>query len=114
VWKYSLIFYENEKRKYRMTRAFTTSQFIIKAIRVHGDKYDYSKTYYVNNRTEVTIICAVHGRFYQLPRVHFSGHGCSRCGANTSREDLRKTKSKFIQEAFQVHGVHMITQKWNI
>ena len=87
-----------------MTRAFTTSQFIKKAIRVHGNKYDYSKTYYVNNRTEITIICAAHGRFYQLPRVHFSGHGCPRCGANTSRKDLRKTKSKFIQDAFQVHG----------
>ena len=87
-----------------MGRALTTKQFIARAIKVHGCKFDYSKVYYVNARTEVHIICNEHGSFYQLPGVHLMGHGCPRCGIDISRKDLRKTKSKFIQDAFQVHG----------
>ena len=34
----------------------TTKEFINKAKAVHGDKYDYSKVEYVNNKTEVCII----------------------------------------------------------
>ena len=34
----------------------TTEDFIHKAQAVHGDKYDYSKVEYVNNRTKVTIV----------------------------------------------------------
>ena len=87
-----------------MVKALTTKQFIAKAIRIHGNKYDYSETKYLNNNTKVIIKCDEHGGFYQLPRVHFIGGGCQRCGINTSRKDLRKTKSKFIQDAFQIHG----------
>lgn len=31
---------------------------------IHGDKYDYSKVVYVNNRTKVCIICRVHDALY--------------------------------------------------
>ena len=34
-------------------RKLTTKEFIERAIKVHGDKYDYSKVEYVNNRTKV-------------------------------------------------------------
>ena len=63
-----------------MTRAFTTSQFIIRAIRVHGNKYDYSKVYYENKRTKVIIICNIHGEFLQRPGDHIHNkQGCPRC-----------------------------------
>ena len=39
----------------------TTEEFILKAQAVHGDKYDYSKVEYVNNKTKVCIICPEHG-----------------------------------------------------
>lgn len=38
-------------------------EFIEKAKKVHGNKYDYSKVDYVNNRTKVCIICPEHGKF---------------------------------------------------
>jgi len=47
-----------------MVKALTTNQFIAKAIKLHKDKYDYSKVYYENNKTEVCIICPSHGKFY--------------------------------------------------
>ena len=37
--------------------------FIRKARLVHGEKYDYSKVVYVNNRTKVAIVCPIHGEF---------------------------------------------------
>ena len=39
----------------------TTEQFIEKARKIHGDKYDYSKVNYVNNRVKIIIICPKHG-----------------------------------------------------
>ena len=37
-------------------RNLTTEEFIERARKVHGDKYDYSKAEYVNSSTKVCII----------------------------------------------------------
>ena len=50
-----------------MAKKLTTEEFIEKARRAHGDKYDYSKVDYVNNSTPVTIICKKHGEFKVRP-----------------------------------------------
>jgi hypothetical protein len=39
--------------------------FIEKAIRIHGDKYDYTKAVYVNSNSKIIIICKKHGEFEQ-------------------------------------------------
>ena len=57
-----------------------TQEFIKRAREIHGDKYDYSKVEYINNKTKVCIICPVHGEFWQIPYTHIKGFGCSRCG----------------------------------
>lgn len=54
----------------------TLEEFIERAKKVHGDKYDYSKVNYVNNGTKVCIICPIHGEFWQAPTNHLSGAGC--------------------------------------
>ena len=35
-------------------------EFIEKASRIHGDRYDYRLVDYVNNKTKVKIICPEH------------------------------------------------------
>lgn len=45
----------------------TTEEFIQRARKVHGNKYDYSKSKYVNSKTKTTIICPIHGEFQQTP-----------------------------------------------
>ena len=60
-------------------KKLTTEEFIAKARLVHGDKYDYSLTNYVGNRTKVIIICPIHGAFEQSPKLHIRGHGCNLC-----------------------------------
>lgn len=64
----------------------TKEKFIEDAINVHGEKYDYSKVEYVNNRTPTCIVCHMkdengneHGEFYQTPDNHLKGKGCSKC-----------------------------------
>ena len=57
----------------------TTQEFIKQAIEVHGDKFDYSPTNYVNAKTNVDIICKHHGIFSVLPNNHLRGDGCPVC-----------------------------------
>lgn len=63
-----------------MPKRLTKENFINRAIKIHGNKYDYSKVEYINNRTKVCIICAEHGEFWISPDNILSGKGCKRCG----------------------------------
>ena len=56
-------------------------EFIKRAREIHGDKYDYSKVVYKNNRTPVTIVCNTCGsECAVLPSNHLRGKGCKKCG----------------------------------
>ena len=58
----------------------TTDIFIKKAIKIHGNKYDYTKVNYGNNCKEpIVIICKKHGEYIQKPQDHLSGCGCQKC-----------------------------------
>ena len=57
-----------------------TELFIEKATIIHGNKYDYSKVNYINNKAKVIIICKLHGEFQQIPNNILSGQGCIECG----------------------------------
>ncbi|EFC1962011.1 DUF723 domain-containing protein [Escherichia coli] len=81
-------------------RRLTTEEFIEKAQTIHGDKYDYFKVEYKNNKTPVCIICPEHGEFWQTPVAHaFKKHGCPRCGGSA-----KKNTEEFIKEAMAAHG----------
>jgi len=82
----------------------TTEEFIKRAKEVHGDKYDYSKTVYVDWDTPVTIICPEHGEFTQKVGNHLHGKGCKKCGIKKySSKNLLSTED-FIKKARQIHG----------
>lgn len=60
----------------------TLDNFIKKGSVIHGNKYDYSKSVYINNRTKLCIICPKHGEFWQKPNAHIdSKQGCPKCWA---------------------------------
>ena len=61
------------------SKRLSKEEFIKKSRKVHGDKYDYSKTEYVNNHTKVCIICPEHDEFWQEASSHFRGAGCPKC-----------------------------------
>ncbi len=88
-----------------MAQSLTTKEFITKARKVHGDKYDYSKVIYVNSTTKVTIICPIHGEFQQNPPDHTNNRsGCYYCGIESLKRKQRSTKEEFVKKAKKVHG----------
>ena len=77
----------------------TQEEFIRRARKKHGNKYDYSKVVYVNNRTKVCIICPIHGEFWQKPANHLIGQGCPKCaGVHKSSTE------EFIEKARKIHS----------
>jgi len=76
-----------------------TNTFITKAIKIHGEKYNYSKVNYINAKTKVTIICKQHGEFSQSPSNHLNNHNCQKCAKNFKLNTL-----SFIENAKQIHG----------
>lgn len=71
-----------------MSLSKTTAEFIRDAILVHGDRYDYSKVKYLNNKTPVIISCPIHGDFKQKPNSHLNGSGCKDCGYLNNRKKI--------------------------
>ena len=81
----------------------TTEDFIAKAKAVHGDKYDYSLTKYINSKTKVRIICRKHGEFEQTPEKHLAGQGCEKCFRKSLSLRYSMGKEIFIEKANAVH-----------
>ena len=82
-----------------------TQNFIEKAKKVHGDKYDYSKVEYIDSKTKVCIICPEHGEFYMKTGNHINGkQGCPKCGKIKSSNSRKKTTENFIKQSREIHG----------
>ena len=67
----------------------TTEQFIEKAKTIHGDKYDYDLTKYINAKNNVKIICPKHGLFEQNAHNHLMGQGCPKCKSSHGEIKIR-------------------------
>lgn len=87
-----------------MGKTLTTEEFIARARKVHGDKYDYSKVEYVDSKTKVCIKCKEHGAFWQAPYSHIHGCGCPECGRISEIKKRAMTKTDFIAKAIKKHG----------
>ena len=85
--------------------SMTKDEFIKRARKKYGDKYDYSLVDYKNMRTKVKIICPVHGLFEQAPAKHLEGE-CNRCAKEKmwAKNPRRITTEKFIERAKKRHG----------
>lgn len=78
----------------------TIEDFIAKARKIHGDRYDYSKTVYRGTREKLIITCPVHGDFEQLPWSHVGMRcGCPRCSSRALMGC-----NEFIRRALEIHG----------
>lgn len=77
-----------------------TKDFIEKAKKIHGDKYDYSKVEYVDNNTKICIICPIHGEFFVTPHNHLRGRICQKCYFESRKTDVLT----FIEKAKKIHG----------
>ena len=65
-------------------------QFIQRAQSIHGNLYDYSKILnFIMSRDKVCIICPKHGEFWQRQDIHLNGHGCPKCGHESTGRACR-------------------------
>ena len=92
------------KLKSNSSKTMGLNDFIEKARKKHGDKYDYSKVEYVNNRTKVCIICPKHGEFWQEPSSHLVGRGCKLCFEEKKKHIYNTTQEDFINKCKTIHG----------
>ncbi len=86
------------------THQYTTEEFIEEVKKIHGGKYDYSKTVYTKAHDKVTIICRnqEHGiyEFEMKATAHLNQKiGCAKCSGNYS-----PTTEEFIEHAKNKHG----------
>ena len=84
----------------------TTDEWIDRAKKIHGDKYDYSKVEYVNSQTKVCIICPIHGEFWQTPNNHLNGNNCPNCNSN-----IKSKNEKFISNFLIEHNIKFEREK---
>lgn len=82
----------------------TTKEFIEEARAIHGDKYNYDKTEYINNKTPVIITCTEHGDFPQTPHDHKRGKGCPKCKTSHMENMVSKIlDNKHIKYEYESH-----------
>jgi very-short-patch-repair endonuclease len=123
-YDYSLVNYKNSKKKVKIiyenviyeqtpdnhirfapekiSNKRDTSSFIKEAKLIHGNKYDYGKVKYFDNKYKIIITCPNHGDFKQTPNSHLMGNGCPKCSSSkgeTKIENyLNEKKIEYIKE----------------
>jgi very-short-patch-repair endonuclease len=86
------------------SKVLTSEEFINKSKLIHGNKYDYSKSNYVDSTTKINIICSEHGEFMQQPSNHIRGKGCTECARELTRNKLRLGVDEMYNRFVMIHG----------
>lgn len=90
-----------------MSKKLNTETFISRSKAVHGDKYNYDKSVYVNATVKIIITCPIHGDFETLPYNHYAGNtGCKHCGYESQSNTKKRTTADIISEFQNTHGTY--------
>lgn len=80
-------------------------EFLEKANIKHNFKFNYENCNYVDQKTEVNIICPLHGEFSQRAREHLaSKYACKQCALHARVIGRTSTKEEFIEKSREKHG----------
>ena len=84
----------------------TTEEFIRRSREVHGDRYGYEQSSYVDQQTKIRIFCRSCQKYYeQIPQKHYAkGEGCWECGVKKRSRTQSKTFDEFLIDARKKHG----------
>ena len=93
---------EIREQKYYSNCRHTKEQFVERAKKTHGDKYDYTNTVYEGQMKSVNIVCPSHGEFHQIANNHIHGNGCAKCSDSRGERKiallLEQSGVDFIQQ----------------
>lgn len=88
-----------------MGKTLTKEETFIKFKNVHDNKYDYSKSVFIDRGTPIEIICTIHGSFFRTPKRHkCKTGGCPICSKEVWVKNQTKTKEQFEVNVFNLHG----------
>lgn len=76
------------------------NMFVVDALKVWGERWDYSKVMYKGAHVPVSIVCKEHGMFKQSPTNHLTGKvACSKCNhmKSSPEQHLAEYLSIFTQ-----------------
>lgn len=79
-------------------------KFLVRARKVHNEKFDYSLVKYKNFDINIKIICSTHGTFEQTPRRHLLGNGCKKCAVKAVGVSRRLSKEELLDRFQKLHG----------
>jgi hypothetical protein len=91
------------KSECKHTGSHKTKTFISKAKKMHGNRYDYSKSSYTSAHQKLIIICPIHGEFKQIANNHLSGAGCLVCKHRHVSRILSHSTNDFVALANKKH-----------
>lgn len=85
-----------------MSKKLTKNEFVERAIKKHGYRFNYDEVNYKTNKIPVIIKCVKHNiSFSQRPSNHLSGNGgCEKCKLELSRKD----SETYIKEVSKIHN----------
>lgn len=93
--------WENNAKKSRIG----LEEFVNRANKIHGGKYQYHLSEYKSKDTPLIITCKNHGNFLQSPANHTKGkQGCPKCGLEKMILSSRISETDFIEEASKIHN----------
>lgn len=93
------------KEKQSERKTFTPEQFLEKARKIHGNRYDYSQTKYRGYRYDIKYTCPEHGDIIQNAGDHLRGCGCKECGKIRMWDNRGRVDNEgFVEKSKLVHG----------
>lgn len=99
---------EKEKKKILLEegRLLREQEFLTNSKNLFGEKFDYSKVYYINNRSPITLICKEHGEFKTTGNRHltFKYGGCKKCEKKYKDAYNLLSPSEYFLRAKNIYG----------
>ena len=75
-------------------------KFFEEVYKIHGDRYTFEHTKYIDRRHKIDVTCKIHGVFSLNSQIFKDGSSCKKCYHDT----MRKSREKFIEESIEKHG----------
>jgi Zn finger protein HypA/HybF involved in hydrogenase expression len=87
------------------TRSTDKGIFIEEAVKVYGDKDDYTNTEVISSKFKVEVRCTKHDfTFKKDIQSYLLGCGCPKCSAENYSLVRTKTTEKYLEEAKNIHN----------
>jgi Zn finger protein HypA/HybF involved in hydrogenase expression len=89
----------------KFTKSSSKELFIEEAVKVYGDKDDYTETNIISAKEKIEVRCTKHGYIFKKSiQNYLAGVGCPKCKAENYSKKRAKTTNDFIEKAHKTHG----------